>query len=213
MLVSVRLSDMKMAMKQESNSTVDISIQGLWIDPDDLSTTPQHEISEHTADNNDKRTQRHGAVLCILRLPIDTLLLGPPISSSSLQSGGHWIQHEIDFTSNSDEGNNNYNNIHHQTSSYPMPSAIFDYRQPRTLTIDTSSEMNSTHDANMWKNLVTTLNASIGGTSFIDLYCKKDDPRLKLVIFASGPEERAGKCIVIILYLVHSFCYIIFCIY
>ena len=72
--------------------------------------------------------------------------------------------------------------------------------------------MNSTHDVNMWKNLVTTLNASIGGTSFIDLYCKKDDPRLKLVIFASGPEERAGKCIVIILYLVHSFCYIIFCI-
>ena len=62
MLVSVRLSDMKMAMQQESNSTVDISIQGLWVDPDDLSTTPQHEISEHTADNDDKPAQRRGSV-------------------------------------------------------------------------------------------------------------------------------------------------------
>ena len=190
-----------MAMQQESNSTVDISIQGLWIDPGMMTTPPQHDISEPTADNNGKPTQRrHGAVLCILRLPIDTLFLGPPISSSTPQSG-HWIQHEIDFTTSNSggDGNNNYNDIQQQTSSYPVPSAIFEYRQPRTLTIDTSSEMNSTHDVNMWKNLVTTLNASIGGTaSFIDLYCKKDDPRLKLVIFASKPEERAGKCIVIL---------------
>ena len=118
-------------------------------------------------------------MLCVLRLPIETLLLAPSISSYPPRSG-HWIQHEIDFASDSD-------GVHHV---HPVPSAIFEYRQPRTLTIDTSGEMNSAHDARMWKDLVSNLNASFGGTSFVDLYCKKGDPKLKLVIFGSNPEER-----------------------
>jgi len=46
---------------------------------------------------------------------------------------------------------------------------------------------------NMWKQFVSTMNASIGGNSFIDLYAEKGDPRSKLVIFGLNPEERACK--------------------
>lgn len=168
MLASACLEDIKISMNDDDNSTLDVSIQGLWVDD-----VPSSSI-------NDPSTRR-GAVLCILRLPIDSLFLAPPMSSSSQQrSGGQWIQHEIDFTSNSQH-------------CYPDPSVIVDYRQPRTLTIDTSNEMNSTN-AKMWKDLITNLNASIGsGGSYIDLYCKKDSPRLKLVIFSSNPEERVGE--------------------
>ena len=52
--------------------------------------------------------------------------------------------------------------------------------------------MNSTMDAVAWKDLVSNLNARIGGNCFIDLYCKRGDPWLKLVIFGSNAEERAG---------------------
>jgi len=40
---------------------------------------------------------------------------------------------------------------------------------------------------------VSTVNVSVGGNSFVDLYCKRGDPRIKLVIFGSNPEERAGE--------------------
>jgi len=172
MLASVCLDDLKISMNDDDNSTLDVSIQGLWVDDNASSSTT----------NNNHHSTRRGAVLCILRLPIDSLFLSPPISSQQ-RSGGQWIQHEIDFTSNA--------NRHH----YPEPSVIVDYRQPRTLTIDTSNEMNSTN-AKMWKDLVSNLNASIsGGGLYIDLYCKKDSPRLKLVIFSSNSEERVGKCL------------------
>ena len=167
MLASVCLEDLKMSMNDDDNSTLDVSIQGLWVD---------------AASSTTSNPTRRGAVLCILRLPIDSLFLAPPISSQQ-RSGGQWIQHEIDFTSN---------NQHH----YPEPDVIIDYRQPRTLTIDTSNEMNSAN-AKMWKDLVTNLNASIG-SSYIDLYCKKNSPRLELVIFSSNPEERVGEwCFVV----------------
>ena len=167
MLASVCLEDLKMSMNDDDNSTLDVSIQGLWVDAASSATS---------------NPTRRGAVLCILRLPIDSLFLAPPISSQQ-RSGGQWIQHEIDFTSN---------NQHH----YPEPDVIIDYRQPRTLTIDTSNEMNSAN-AKMWKDLVTNLNSSIGGSSYIDLYCKKDSPRLKLIIFSSNPEERVGECVLL----------------
>ena len=170
MLASVCLENIKISMNDDDISTLDISIQGLWVD--DVSSSPT---------NNDPPTRR-GAVLCILRLPIDSLFLAPAPISSQQHSGGQWIQHEIDFKSDN-------NNRHY----YPEPSVIVDYRQPRTLTIDTSNEMNSTN-AKMWKDLVSNLNASIGGSSsYIDLYCKKNDPRLKMVIFSSNAEERVGK--------------------
>ena len=171
MLASVCLEDLKISMNDDDNSTLDVSIQGLWVD--DVSSTT----------NNNSPTRR-GAVLCILRLPIDSLFLSPPISSQQ-RSGGQWLQHEIDFTSNI---NNHF---------YPEPDVIVDYRQPRTLSIDTSNEMNSTN-AKMWKDLVSNLNASIGGSSYIDLYCKKDSPRLKLIIFSSNPEERVGEYVFIV---------------
>jgi len=171
MLASACLEDIKISMNDDDNSTLDISIQGLWVD------------DASSSSNNNHPSTRRGAVLCILRLPIDSLFLAPPMSSSSQQrSGGQWIQNEIDFTSD---------NQHH----YPEPNVIVDYRQPRTLTIDTS-KMNSTN-AKMWKDLVTNLNASIG-SSYIDLYCKKDSPRLKLVIFSSNPEERVGEWCVLL---------------
>jgi len=171
MLASVCLEDIKISMNDDDNSTLDISIQGLWVD------------DASSSSNNNHPSTRRGAVLCILRLPIDSLFLAPPASSSFQHSGGQWIQHEIDFTSE--------NINQHQ---YPEPDVIVDYRQPRTLTIDTSSEMNSTNNAKMWKDLVTNLNASIGASSsYIDLYCKKDSPRLKFVIFSSNPEERVGE--------------------
>ena len=166
MLASVCLEDLKISMNDDDgNSTLDVSIQGLWVD----------DVSSSSSSDHHPPTRR-GAFLCILRLPIDSLFLAPPTPQQ--HSGGQWIQHEIDFTSD---------NQHH----YPEPSVIVDYRQPRTLTIDTSNEMNSTN-AKMWKDLVSNLNSSIG-SSYIDLYCKKDSPRLKLVIFSSNPEERVGE--------------------
>ena len=189
MLASVCLEDIKISMNDDDNSTLDISIQGLWVDDNASSCSS----SNHTP-------TRRGAVLYILRLPIDSLFLAPPMLSSQRRSGGHWIQHEIDFTSNSQH-------------CYPEPSAIVDYRQPRTLTIDTSNEMNSTN-AKMWKDLVSNLNASIGsGGSYIDLYCKKDSPRLKLVIFSSNPEERVGEWCVLLFVVKAEFieaCYLSF---
>jgi len=170
MLASACLEDIKISMNDDDNSTLDISIQGLWVD------------DASSSSNNNHPSTRRGAVLCILRLPIDSLFLAPPMSSQQ-RSGGQWIQHEIDFTSD---------NQHH----YPEPNVIVDYRQPRTLTIDTSSEMNSTNNAKMWKDLVTNLNSSIG-SSYINLYCKKDSPRLKFVIFSSKPEERVGECVLL----------------
>mmetsp|Transcript_39804 Transcript_39804/g.83179 ORF Transcript_39804/g.83179 Transcript_39804/m.83179 type:complete len:806 (-) Transcript_39804:89-2506(-) len=171
-LASLLFKDMETILQDSSDaSTLDINIQGLWTDAS--SKIPSDEWSPA------KTEVRHGAVLSILRLPVDALFLTPPLTS--IPRSGHWIQNEIDFTSdNNDSG------------SHPIPSAIFDHRQPRTLIVDASREMNSTQDATMWKEMVSNLNASIGGNSFIDLYCKKGDPRLKLVIFGSNPDERAA---------------------
>jgi len=174
-LASVLLADLRMSLLDSGGtSTLDLSIQGLWVD---ASSMAQRATSDPT-----EKKSRHGAILCILRLPVDTLLLSPPITS--VPYSGRWIQYEIDFTSDKDHAH-----------FKPVPSAIFEYRSPRTLIIDTSGEMNSTLDSKVWKQLVANLNASIGGDTYIDLYCKKGDHRLKLVIFGSNPEERAGKCV------------------
>ena len=171
-LATVFLTKMMMNINDSSESlTVDLSIQGLWIDG--LSE------AQTTTWNPATKRARQGTTLCILRLPLEALFLSPPISSVPLS--GRWIDHEIDFAPD------NANVRDHSASN-----AIFDYRHPRTLVIDTSCGANALHDANMWKSLVSTLNAYVGGDSYIDLYCKKGDTRLKLVIFGSNPEERAG---------------------
>ena len=116
---------------------------------------------------------RRGTVLCILRVPTEILFLARPITSPS--RFGRWIQYEITF-SNDDDG--------------LTPSAIFEYLQPQTIIIDKSDNV---QDMNMWKQFVLTINADLGGNSFIDLYASKGDLRLKLVVFGSNPEERASK--------------------
>ena len=175
-LASVHLADMRLNIMQELgtsrlSSMLDMCIQGLW-------TTDDGNVSESKV-----ASARHGAVLCILRLPVDTLFLAPPTLSLPPQAN-HWIQYEIDFGSS--RSSQNHPGGH---PSAPQPSAVFEYRSPRTLSIDTST----VQDVTIWKDLVSSMNARIGGNSFIDLYWKKGDPRLNLVIFGSNMEERAGE--------------------
>ena len=90
---------------------------------------------------------------------------------------GRWIRHEVDFAL--------LDGREHGDGRRPRPksSAIFEYLQPRTIAIDTSGESGCMLDVEMWKRFVSTVNASVGGNSFVDLYCKRGDPRMKLVIF------------------------------
>ncbi|KAL9188180.1 hypothetical protein ACHAXT_006558 [Thalassiosira profunda] len=167
-LASVLLSELWTSLRDgDDTSTLDISIQGLWADAS--------SDAQRVASNPTQQKSRQGAVLCILRLPLDALLATPSITTPP--RSGHWIQQEIDFASVGD-------------ASSPAPTALFEYRQPRTLVIDTSGD--TQHDIAMWKELVTNLNSIVGWSSFIDLYCKKGDPWLKLVVFGSNPEERAA---------------------
>ena len=172
-LASIFLNNLEMNfLESNGQSTVDLSIQGLCVDG-----SSGDEMAKR---NPIEKQQRQGMVLCILRLPVELLLLSPPSSLSAPRSG-HWVQQEIDFTSDN-----------HDSRTQFVPTAIFDHRSPRTIVIDTSSGANSLRDASMWKKLVSTLNDHIGGNSYIDLFCRKGDPRLKLVVFGSNPEERAG---------------------
>eukprot|EP00984_Skeletonema_dohrnii_P007081 scaffold2543_cov94-Skeletonema_dohrnii-CCMP3373.AAC.4 len=125
----------------------------------------------------DEMQKRQGSVLCILRLPLNGILFSP---MSSVTRAGHCIQHEIDFTS----ADKNH-------ASRLVPSAIIDYRHPRTLNIDVSGSI-GLQDGTIWKDLVSKLNRQIGMSSCIDLYYIKGDPTLKLVIFASNPAELAA---------------------
>ncbi len=182
-LASALIADLRLNIMHEESryqsSMLDICIQGLW-------TKEDYSISNAVS-------ARHAAVLCILRLPVETLFLVPP-RISPLPRSNHWIQYEIDFISNTKSRNRTCSsssqscpNIH----PFPiLPTAIFEYRSPRTLTIDTSF---SIQDASIWKDLVSNMNARVGGNTFIDFYWKKGDPRLNLVIFSSNMEERAGE--------------------
>jgi hypothetical protein len=123
----------------------------------------------------DKLQKRQGSVICILRLPLNDILFSPP--TSYVPRVGNCIQHEINFTS---DGN-----------ARLIPNAVFDYRKPQTLNIDVSGSI-GLQDGKVWKDFVSKLNSHIGISSFIDLYFIKEDPTLKLVIFASNPAERAA---------------------
>jgi len=127
----------------------------------------------------DKFQKRQGSVLCILRLPLNGILFAPV---SSAARSGHYIQQEIDFTS-ADETNANASTL--------SPSAVFDYRYPRTLNIDVSGSI-GLQCGKIWKDLVSKLNTQIGMNSYIDLYFIKGEPTLKLVIFASNPAEQTA---------------------
>jgi len=159
-LASVKLTELTIGL--QNKSIIEIAVQGLWIDPmnSNESTLPSNNLA------------RQAAVLCILRMPEETLFLSPSVSF--IPSSNHWIHHETDFTSRTND-------------SHIIPSVIFEHRHPRTIIIDSSFAQ----DSNMWEELIFNLNASIGGDNFIDMYCKKGDPRLHFVVFGSNPEERA----------------------
>ena len=185
LLASARLDDMRMDMAANGDETLDLSIQALWIDG---SPEPQNGQNDNSRDPATDEPSRRGTVLCILRLPIESLLLAPPMTSHApAPPSRHWIQHEIDFTGDDDGGS---------LDRYPTtPDVIVEYRQPRTLTIDTTSSETSSNPQ-MWRELVSNMNSVVGGDAFVDLYCRKGDPRLKLAVFASNPEERAGEWLV-----------------
>lgn len=126
----------------------------------------------------DKCQKRQGSVLCILQLPLNGILFSPVFSATR---SGHCIVHEIDFTSTNDESN----------SSTLSPSAVFDYRYPRTLNIDVSGSI-GLQGGKIWKDIVSKLNSQIGMSSYIDLYFIKGEPTLKLVIFASNQAEQTA---------------------
>ena len=155
-LASVSLNELNLVLQTKSNSALDLSIQGLW---------------------TDKTQKRQGSVLCILQLPVKSILFSPPTSSTF--RAGHCLQHEIDFTSK-EKGD----------TSIVVPSALFDYRHPRTISIDISESI-GIQDGKVWQDLVSRLNSLITTSSFIDLYYVRGDPTLKLVIFASSPTEQS----------------------
>ena len=163
-LASVTLADLRVNTDEHTGNSSTLDISIQGIWTDDNSSTSY----------GDKEVTRRGTVLCILRVPTEILFLAPPITSPSRY--GRWIHYEITF-SNDDDG--------------LTPSAIFEYLHPQTIIIDKSDNV---QDMNIWKQFVLTMNAGLGGNSFIDLYAAKGDPRLKLVVFGSNPEERAGKC-------------------
>ncbi|KAL3823575.1 hypothetical protein ACHAXA_002916 [Cyclostephanos tholiformis] len=177
-LASVLLADIQMCTDEFLGTpppTVDISIQGLWTDGDDATSRRKNSGLDPA-----NEAKRRGVVLCLLRVPSEMLYLGPPITSPR---SGRWIQHEVDFVLDSQQRD--------ARCSRPKPNAIFEYLQPRTIAIDRSGDSSCMQNLEMWKRFVSTLNASVGGNSFVDLHCVRGDPKLKLVIFGSNPEERA----------------------
>jgi hypothetical protein len=148
-----------------NSSEVDLSIQGCWVDG-------VARVQGEQADN------RHGTVLCVLRLSEDMLYLSPWNISSS--NSGRCIHHEIKFEV-------------HAPDQELVASAIYEYREPYTLAFDTSG-LSNLQDPMMWKDFITSLNRRIGFNSHIDLFWKNGDPKLKLVIFGTNKEEQAGKC-------------------
>jgi hypothetical protein len=183
-LASVLLADIRMGTEEGCRgtpSTVDISIQGLWSEGDDDPSMAPKDFRDLAGEETE---ERRGAVLCVLRLPAEMLLLTPPMTPPP--RSGRWIRHEVDFVLGG-HGNDD------DRCPGPKPSAIFEYLQPRTIAIDGSGGLSCTHDVETWKRFVSAMNASVGGNSFVDLYCERGDPRIRLVIFGSNPDERAGE--------------------
>jgi hypothetical protein len=160
--------DIGFADKIAECSKVNISIQGHWVD----------RVSQARANSTDL-PKRHGTILCSFQLPKEIFYLS---ASSSSSCGGRCVEHEIDFVASA---------INHKKYE---TSAIFEYREPHTLAVDLSSGGSTLQSPQTWKELVSSLNDRIGMNSHIDIFWEKGDPRMKLVVFGSNLEERAGKC-------------------
>ncbi|KAL3779146.1 hypothetical protein ACHAWO_002841 [Cyclotella atomus] len=150
-----------------SNSILDLSIQGCWAD------NATHVQGEQADVQN-----RQGTVLCVLQLSEQMLYLSASNPSSS--NSGRCIHNEIDFKV-------------HALDQELIPRAVYEYREPHTLAIDTSGS-STLQDPALWKDFVISLNKRVGFNSHIDLFWKNGDPRLKLVIFGTNKKEQAGKC-------------------
>jgi len=158
------------------SSTVELTIQGYWVDG--------VSAAQRTYWNPADEQNRQGTIMCILQLPEDFFFLSTHSKTSS--HGGRCIHQEIDFEANA------------TNREKFKPAAIFEHREPRTVTIDISSGGSTLHNSTIWKELVSSLNNLIGYNSHIDLYWKEGDPRLRLVIFGSNADERAGEHLILV---------------
>ncbi|KAL3803729.1 hypothetical protein HJC23_003783 [Cyclotella cryptica] len=183
-LASVYFTNLEMSLPGVHGecTTVDLTIQGYWVDGVSSAKRPYWNPAD--------RQNRQGSILCILQLPEEIFFLSTFSPTSS--SGGRCIQHEIDFVANA---------TNHEKY---LPMAIFEHREPRTLTIDISSGVSTFQDPKIWQDLVSSLNARIGLNSHIDLFWKTGDPRLRLVIFGSNAEERAATVKLVLRHLPES---------
>ena len=168
-LATVYFTNMNMSFGDSSKRPfLEVSIQGCWINKT-LRAQTDVEETQH----------RQGTILCTLQLSGESILLSSPINSNL--NGGRCITNRINFidTSSDDE--------RYKTT------AIFEHREPSTLSVDiSSSSAAALQDPKIWTDLVSYLNDRIGVSSHIDLYWKKEDPCLKLSVFGSNQEERAG---------------------
>mmetsp|Transcript_21539 Transcript_21539/g.44454 ORF Transcript_21539/g.44454 Transcript_21539/m.44454 type:complete len:708 (-) Transcript_21539:444-2567(-) len=173
-LASIFINNLNIKSQNFSNkSTMKICVQGNW-----FRGTPPNKIAGR---NPVEKQPIRGAVLCLFRLPTDSIFLSPQRTCTPRH--GQWIQHEIDFT----------NECSTETYNNEVPIAIFDHRNPRTLVIDTSNAIGTAKDTNTWKKLIDSLNERIPGDTHIEFYCVRGQPKLYLVIFGSNPEDRAGE--------------------
>ena len=166
LLASVYFTNLDMNPLNEL-STVNVSIQGYWIDGVSQAQEKSVEVEN-----------RQGTILCTLQLSDEALHSSTMTRLSSY--GGRCIHHEVDFVTN----------LPHEEKY--MPKAIYEHREPLVLALDVSSGASSLQSSSIWKDLVSSLNDRIGMNSHIDLFWKHGDTSLKLVIFGSNVDERAG---------------------
>ena len=142
-LAKVHLSNLSLDVNPRN---FEVAIQGNWTNSRDP------ENSDCTDD------ELEGSVLGILSIPEESLLSSAQVDSKS--RSGHWIQHEVDFTAPSSE------------DRLLFPSAVIDYRNPRTITIDTSrSGFGVVQDAKKWQDLVSGKSNSHFTVACINLIC------------------------------------------
>ena len=127
-LAKVHLSNLSLDANPKN---FEVAIQGNWTNVRDLESKCCTE-----------EPSREGSILSILSIHEESLLSSAQVDSKS--RSGHWIQHEVDFTAPSSE------------DRHVLPSAVIDYRNPRTIVIDTSrSGFGVLQDVKKWQDLVS----------------------------------------------------------
>lgn len=159
---------------KESDGRLQLAINALWKD------------GRAIAAQTDRKKQ--GCVLGLLQLQYESLLLSSPQDTLA------GFTHQIDF--------NNFNgldSLHQTKSGGPMPKAIFEYRNPRVITVDVSQCLGGA-DGGGLRDMVGSLNAALigsGGRNRIELCCLSSDgghhhQHPRIIILSQTPEERLG---------------------